>query len=121
MFLFRKIENIKEIPQNTKHMFAHLPNGYSVPYPTFFAIIGLAYVLIIDDYRNVENFESYLPFFNPARHVPPTITTNDMNIYLVQGYIFATKKPKQNLQILYGTGGCDTYVCKYIAKIDYQN
>ena len=67
------------------------------------------------------DFKISLPFFGPYRNVPPTNTTNDINISPVEGYSFSVWKSIQNVQVITGTGSCSKYVCRYIAQIDEHN
>lgn len=120
-FRCRKIDNVRASNDNTSHQYMDLPNNYSVPCLKILERIGLTDELEIDSDGNVTNFRSWLSFFHPLRHVPPTNPTNDMNISPVDGYTFAVCKSMQNVQRLTGTGGCSKYVCKYISKIDEQN
>ena len=62
-FQCRNIDNIQASPDNTKYMFLDLPNNFSVSCLKILTGIGLTDVLLIDDDRNVNFFESYLLFF----------------------------------------------------------
>jgi len=61
------------------------------------------------------------PMFNPSRHVPPINIECKLNISPVELRLFALCRSMQNVQLIRGTGGCNKYICKYIAKIDEQN
>ena len=117
----RKIDNVRASSDNTSHQYMNLPNNYSVPCLKILERIGLTDELEIDSDGNVKNFKSWLSFFHPLRHAPPTNPTNDMNISPEDRYTFSVCKSIQNAQRLTGTGGCSKYVYKYISKIDEQN
>ena len=121
-FRCRKVDNLRSSPDNTKHQFVPLPNDYTVPCLKILQRLGLSETLESDSDGNVLKFKSSLPFFHPARHVPPTNPTFDLNISPVEGYIFSVCKSMQNVQrLVRQAGGCAKYVCKYISKEDEQN
>ena len=120
-FRCRKLNNVKESEDNTKHTFKPLPNDYSVPCLRILEDIGLTSKLTIDEDGNVLEFQCDLAYFHPVRHIPPTNPSDDMNISPVEGYTFAVLGGMMNIQVLTGSGGCAKYVCKYIAGMDEQN
>ena len=85
----RKINNLKEIPNNTKHKYPPLHNDYYVPCIQIIEAIRLTKSIEIDNDGNVIKFESTIPFSHPKRHYPPTNLTNDMNISPVEGSFVA--------------------------------
>ena len=113
----RKIDNVRASSDKTSHQYMNLPNDYSIQ---CLKTLELSDELEVDSDGNVKNFESWVSYFHPLRHVPPTNPTNDMNISPVDGYTFAVCKSMQNVQQLTGTGGCSKYICNYISKIEKQ-
>ena len=121
VFRCRKLNNLKVTTDNTKHVFKPLPNDYSAACIDRLIQIGLVEPLSINEEGYQRPFKSSIPFFHPARHIPPTNPTNDMNISPVEGYTFSACRSMQNAQMLTACGGVKKYVCKYIGKIDEQN
>ena len=105
-FRCQKLDNVRVSNENTKHQCMPLPNDYSFASLKIIQRIGLTEKLHIDDDGNVLEFKSYIPFFHPYRNVPPTNTTNYINISIVEGYTFVVCKSMHNFQILTVTGGC---------------
>ena len=62
-----------------------------------------------------------MPYFHPKRHIPPTNSTDDINMSPVETKLFSTCRSMQNIQSLTCTNGVNKYVCKYCAKLDQQN
>ena len=96
-YRYRKIDNVKASADNTKYQYIPLPNDYSIPCLKIFESIDLTDVLVIDDDGNVKELKSPVLFFHSARHVSPTNPTNDINISLIEGYIFAITRAMQNV------------------------
>ena len=84
-------------------------------------ISGLVDKLCIDKDGNVLDFKSNHDLFYPVRHITPTNPTNDINISPVGGYLFAACIPMKNVRRLTGSGGCNKYFNKFIAKVDTHN
>ena len=76
----RKIDNVRASTDNASHQYMNLPNDYSIQCVKMLERIGLTDKLEIDSDGNVKKFKSWLSFFHPLRHVPPTNPTNDLNI-----------------------------------------
>ena len=77
--------------------------------------IGLAEVI------SENEIKYHHDFFTPKRHIPPTMSTFDLNMSPVEGRTFSACQSMQNIQMLTDCGGVNKYVCKYIGKIDEQN
>ena len=63
----RKIDNLRATPDNRSHQFIPLPNDYSIPCLKILEAIGLTEQLEIDEFGNVVNFKSSMPFFHPGK------------------------------------------------------
>ena len=111
----RKLNNNKISPDITKHSFIELPRNWSKECIDRLVKIGLAEVI------SNEEIKYHHDFFTPKRHIPPTMSTHDMNMSPVEGKTFAACQSMQNIQMLTDCGGVNKYVCKYIGKIDEQN
>ena len=79
---------------------------------------GIVEKLCIDEDKNVLEFKINHNFFHPIRHIPHTNKINDMNISPVEGYLFTACRSMQNLQLLTGSGSCNKYCNKCIAKFN---
>ena len=82
-------KNVRVRNDNTKHQFMPLLNDYLDTCIKILQSIGLTEKLHIDADGNVLEFKSSIAFSHSYQHVPPTKTTNDINISPVRGYIFA--------------------------------
>ena len=111
----RKLNNNRISPDITKHSFIDLPRNWSKDCIDRLVRIGLAEILPNDEIKYHHDF------FTPKQHIPPTMSTHDMNMSPVEGKTFAACQSMQNIQMLTDCGGVNKYVCKYIGKIDEQN
>ena len=111
----RKI-NINKISSDiTRNTFMDLPRNWSSDCVDRLVKIGLAEIV------SEEEIKYNHDFFTPKRHIPPTMSTHDMNMSPVEGKTFSVCESMQNIQMLTDCGGVNKYVCKYIGKIDEQN
>ena len=111
----RKLNNNKISDDITRHTFMDLPRNWSSDCVERLVKIGLAEIVSNDEIKYHHDF------FTPKRHIPPTMSTFDMNMSPVEGKTFSTCLSMQNIQMLTDCGGVNKYVCKYIGKIDEQN
>ena len=116
-FRCQKLYNFRVINNNKKHQFMPLTNDYSVSCLKILQCIGLNKKLHIYSDGNVLEFKICVPLFHPYRHVPPTNTTNCINIYPVEGYTFSVLKSIHNVQVLTAASGCSKYISNYIEKL----
>ena len=112
---YRKLNNNKISNDITRHTFMDLPRNWSMDCVDRLVKIGLAEFVSGDDIKYHHDF------FTPKRHIPPTMSTFDMNMSPVEGKTFSACLSMQNIQMLTDCGGVNKYVCKYIGKIDEQN
>jgi hypothetical protein len=112
----RKPNYAKMSPDNTRDVYIPLPNDLPSEAVSRLLRNGLAQ-------RHEEDGPTTFThdFFNPTRHIPPINLSEDANISPVEPMLFVLCRSMQNVQLIRGTGGCNKYVCKYIAKIDEQN
>ena len=108
----RKLNNNRIAPDITKYSFIDLPRNWSKDCIDRLVRIGLAEILPNDEIKYHHDF------FTPKQHIPPTMSTHDMNMSPVEGKTFAACQSMQNIQMLTDCGGVNKYVCKYIGKID---
>jgi hypothetical protein len=108
-------------PDPTKNVFLSLPNTFPPACLETLQRIGLAHIPQPDQngYQCPPIFHH--KFFTPTRHIPAINLNCDKNISPIESRLFLLCRSMQNVQLIRGTGGCNKYVCKYIAKIDEQN
>ena len=79
----------------------------------------MATKLEIDENGRVLEFEIYLDYFHPMKHIPPTNPNDRSNGSPVIGMFFVgVDGGMQNAQKLVGVGGTAKYVCKYLFMVD---
>mmetsp|Transcript_19481 Transcript_19481/g.27406 ORF Transcript_19481/g.27406 Transcript_19481/m.27406 type:complete len:548 (+) Transcript_19481:1364-3007(+) len=83
--------------------------------------VGLCKQVEVDSNGAASAFKFNHPYFDPVRHIPTTVPSDDLNISPVDGYTFSICRSMQNIQLLIHCNGVLAYVCKYIGKIDEQN
>ena len=105
----------KSTPDNSKAHFLPLPSV--VPEELLPRLERLG--IMSQDDHDVITFSN--DYFNPTRHIPKIHPPEDFNISPVEATLFILCRSMQNVQLIRGTGGCNKYVCKYIAKVDEQN
>ena len=115
----RKINNNRISKDITRHTFMDLPNKWSDDCVNRLIKLGLAEIVSSTEYEREVIYNH--DFFTPKRHVPPTMSTHDLNMSPVEGKTFSACLSMQNIQMLTDCGGVNKYVCKYIGKIDEQN
>lgn len=120
-FVCWKLNNLYESSDNTSHIMKPLPSNFTPPCIQKLLEIGIIKPFCVSSNGFVPKFKSDHPFLNPVCHIPPTNPSDDMNISPVEGVLFATCLSMQNVQRLTECGSVNTYVCKYIGKIDNGN
>ena len=95
----RKLNNNKISHDITRHTFMDLPRNWSMDCVDRLVKIGLAEFVSGDDIKYHHDF------FTPKRHIPPTMSTFDMNMSPVEGKTFSACLSMQNIQMLTYCGG----------------
>ena len=108
------------IPDNTKKPFVNLPNNTDDECWNRLAKCGLANVPINEETGDINGFQSSLKVFHLEIWVPD-IHIGEPPISPVESQTLSVRRSQQNLQKLTSPGGCSTYCCKYITKVDDQN
>jgi hypothetical protein len=108
-------------PDTTSHVNLPLPCNVDTACLDRLKQIGLATQGDVNGCGYVPPPHYLHPLFNPCKHIPPINPEKDENISPVESRMFIMCRSMQNVQKITGTGGCNKYVCKYIAKIDEQN
>lgn len=111
----RKINYGKVTPDNTQDCYIPLCND--LPEDVKEKLRGCGLISTGEDGTEIFHHE----FFTPSRHIPRIDRNSDENISPVESRFFILCRSMQNVQKMKGTGGCNKYVCKYVAKIDEQN
>ena len=88
-FQCRKLNNLKESKDNTKHTFKDLPNNFPQECIDILIKCGLATQEFEHENGYQPKFKSTLDFFHPQRHIPPTNPSDDINMSPVEGYTFS--------------------------------
>jgi hypothetical protein len=120
-FICRKLNNLHISPDHTKYSIISLGNKRSPLVIKCLEEIKLIDPIQVNEHGHVFPFKSSMPYFHPKRHIPPTNSTDDINMSPVETKLFSTCRSMQNVQSLTCTNGVNKYVCKYCAKLDQQN
>ena len=111
-FKCRKLNNLKVSEDNTKHAFLSFKNDLPQNYYRLPKIELIDPVLEIK-YGRKTAIKSKLLFLHPKHHIPPTNSSEDINMSPCEGQTFSISCSMQNMQILLHGGGVNKYVCKY--------
>ena len=77
--------------------------------------------ITVNEFGWESEIKSSHPYFHPTRHIPWINANGDMNISPVETKTFCVCKSQQNIQKIKNTSGMNTYVLKYIGKMDEVN
>ena len=120
-FKCRKLNNLKMSKDNTKLPFMSFNNDLPQNCIDRLVKIGVVEPVVQNEFGYRKEIKSKLSFLHPKRHIPPTNSSDDINMSPCEGYTFANCLSMHNIQVLTQGGGVNKDICKYIGKPDEQN